>query len=152
MEKTNILNKVIIVILVIVLFLLFSCSEKNKESINDKYFTIKTHELMERQFKINKVIVDGDSVIYDELRIYYMDNAELIEFLGIALIMANKYDYTIAYHDVAYALYHANSAFSSKNPNAYDTATRKMFNDYLNVALKRNCPNAIDLKEWYESK
>ncbi len=149
----------IIVKLIMVLSIFVSCNMKEKGkninnpiSINDSCSTLRMHEFMERQYKIKKVLAEGDTLLYNELRNYYIDNAELIEFLGISLIMANKFDYTLAYHDVAYALLGGNPKFGKKNPNAYDSATRKMFNDYLNVALERNCPGANRLIEWYEEE
>lgn len=55
--------------------------------------------------KLERLIVSkGDTIAYNELRIYYMRNAAMDRLLYYSIIMAHKYQHSIAYKDAAFAL------------------------------------------------
>ena len=79
-------------------------------------------------FYRKQVIEQGDFTAYNELQFEY-DNSD--NFLYVALIMANKYDYDEAYYDVFYCL----TRYSNKNKldalDDLDNTTKAMALNYL---------------------
>ena len=94
-----------------------------------------------KQKLFDSLIENGDTNIYEHL--WSLNHGVLNEsFLPIALVMANKFDYTSAYVDVfscfnnIYSDYDENIKKSSLKK--FDKKSKKLALEYLNVALQRN--------------
>jgi hypothetical protein len=81
-------------VLVIIILISISCNKKKDEisfsNCHYGYFL----DLKE------KIICNGDTVVYNELLNIYSDDWNKEDFLSFSIIMANKYDYPKAYFDV----------------------------------------------------
>jgi TPR repeat protein len=100
-QKDNNMKKVII----LTILLLFSCNEKQtikKETpkyMKTIYFSYDSY----MKYKKN-ALENGDQDSYKRLGLFYSYNPSLnYEYLPISIVMAEKYNLTIAYHNVYYA-------------------------------------------------
>lgn len=122
---------IILLILVIICCYLLVDHFKEKKELNE---SLKTASILDYYRK--QVIEKGDIKSYSELQFEY-DNSD--NFLFVALIMSNKYNYQEAYYDVFYCL----TRYSNKNKlealDDMDQTTKTMALDYLKQgALKGN--------------
>lgn len=101
---------------------------------------------------IDSLVNYGDTLLYNKLRRQY-DN-EMYNFLGIAMIMANKYNYTNAYEDVFESFHEilkSGHYYDTRfNYSKYDEKTKKIALEYLEVAAKRNNLSALEMKCMYD--
>ena len=95
--------------------------------------------------EIKKDVLLGDTAAYWELSTAYLDYPPQ-DFLFWALLMANKYDYSVAYLDVFYSLK------DSFNPEAnnytfgdMDKKTKAIAIEYLKKAVEREVDGASEV-------
>jgi len=93
--------------------------------------------------KLIPCVLNGYTDAYDELYTAYMD-IDMPSFLPYALLMANKYDYTMAYYDVYSCLtsLYWNGLDSSISLDSLDNQTRMMALEYLKKAADKGERNA----------
>lgn len=136
----------------IVLGFLFSYMLSDKDNIKNEHKLNFENECNQNKL-IEIIIKTGDTIKYEQLRSEFYNKFPL-EFLGISIVMANKYNYTQAYYDVFDCIH---LAFKSKNQNVdkfnfsnYDYKTKKIALEYLNEAVKRNHGDAVLIKCQYD--
>ncbi|MBX7225305.1 MAG: hypothetical protein K1X55_04695 [Chitinophagales bacterium] len=101
---------------------------------------------------VEQLIKTGDTLLYDELKEKY--EMKVYDFIGIAMIMANKYNYTDAYADVFEGFHDmlrsGSSVSESFNFSNYDERTKKIALEYLDIAVSRGNRNATERKCQYD--
>ena len=150
-------NKIIIIsfslLTGIFLGFLFSDMFSSKDNLANNHKLNSANEYNQNEL-IEIIIKTGDTIKYEQLRSEFYNRFPL-EFLGISIIMANKYNYTQAYYDVFdgihLALKASNQNVDKFNFSNYDFKTKKFALEYLNEAVKRNHGDAILIKCQYDS-
>ena len=109
-----------------------SCNKKknlNEFSLNQT--SRPYNELKELALK------NGDTIAYHELSIAYMDSPNDDKFLFVALFMANKHNYPLAYEDVYYVLtdYYHKKEFTELDD--LDDKTRELALEYLKAGAEK---------------
>jgi TPR repeat protein len=94
--------------------------------------------------ELERLVLTGDINSYEELHIAYLDFNEP-SLLPYALLMANKYDYTMAYYDVydCLTMLYWNGVSSSISLDSLDKQTRAMALKYLKKAADKGDINAL---------
>jgi hypothetical protein len=95
----------------------------------------------------NKVYTKGDTIAYNKLNIAYLDMNPKQRFYT-DFIMANKYDYTLAYYNVFLTLCQLNNidlSVENLDLNRMDKKTCTFSLDYLKVAAERKLPDAMNI-------
>lgn len=110
--------------ILVLTFFIISCNKKN-QSIPLNNITTR-----DRDFYENLALTKGDTSAYYNLNNYYMDYP-IDGILYPALIMANKYDYHLAYLNVYEALTSHDHKMGVSELEDLDPITRKMALDYL---------------------
>jgi hypothetical protein len=130
------MNKYILIL--IYCAILLSCKNKSitKRSINNLPYS-------EDSLK-NDILYRGDTNSYKNLRIIYLDYPTE-NMLFWSLIMANKYNYSLAYSDVYHTLLFANGKVNPSDIDSLDSRTKEMALEYLNIAAKMNDPYALGI-------
>lgn len=110
--------------ILIIAFLVVSCNKKEQS------IPLNTTTNKDRDYYENLALTKGDTSAYYNLETYYIDSP-IEGFLYTSLIMANKYDYHLAYENVYYCLtdYRHKKEFTELED--LDPITRKMALDYL---------------------
>lgn len=122
--------KIYILILISSFFLLTNCNKK------DDAIPLNTSTPNNVKLNKEKALTKGDTIAYYQLSLDYMDSP-YEGFLYTALIMANKYNYHLAYEDVYYILtdyYHKKEFTELKD---LDDKTRMMALDYLKAGAEK---------------
>lgn len=115
---------------IVILMLLTGCNKK------DKGFPINSTTKIDRSFYKEEALTKGDTSAYYQLSLDYMDSP-YEGFLYTALIMANKYDYHLAYEDTYYCLtnYYHKKEFTELE--SLDEKTRTMALSYLKAGAEK---------------
>jgi len=118
-------------------------------SINSEESFRELEELRELRLSVKK----GDVEAYKKLGLYFFKSPDpncYIQFLPYALLMANKYDYTMAYYDVFDCLtsLYWSSFNTSISLDSLDEQTREMALEYLKKAADKGEPNALRDLGW----
>lgn len=108
----------------IITSLIISCNKK------DNSIPLNTTTTSDRDYYENLALTKGDTSAYYNLETYYMDYP-IEGILYPALIMANKYDYHLAYLNVYEALTSHDHKMNVSELEDLDPVTRKMALDYL---------------------
>ena len=139
--------------ILILLVIFFSCthstpSYQNKENVDTLNWIFgNTTRPIE---KLVPLVLKGDTNAYYELYIAYMD-IDRSSFLPYALLMANKYDYTIAYYDVYECLtllFWGNCDNHVCYLDSLDIKTRKMALEYLIKGAEKGEYNCLRDLGW----
>lgn len=122
--------------LIFLLVFVFSCGEKKDATpmVNTGSAEALKH----------KALVEGDTVAYNELSLDYMDSP-YEGFLYTALLMANKYEYSLAYIDVYYCLTDLKNKRENTELDGLDERTRKLALEYLSEGAKRGNKECIQI-------
>jgi len=131
----NKIYMITIIILILIIAFQFILYENNKpikvEIINKKYHP----EILK-----NKVLTKGDTAAYKELEFAFFDENRLDEYLIYSIIMANKYNYPLAYYNV----YHYLSSFYENHEiGVFDENTKELAMKYLKKGAELNDPESI---------
>lgn len=110
--------------ILIIAFLVVSCNKKEQS------IPLNTTTNKDRDYYENLALTKGDTSAYYNLNVYYME-APVENLLYPALIMANKYDYHLAYLNVYEALTSHDHKMGVSELEDLDPITRKMALDYL---------------------
>ncbi|MBP1619062.1 MAG: hypothetical protein H6Q14_2889 [Bacteroidetes bacterium] len=104
------------------------------------------------------VVINGSKVCYDSLHSYY-SKIGFYKILPLALIMANKFDYTQAYFDVYFSLYKLNSLGENKSTRVNDWSldkldkkTQGMAIEYLKIAADKGYEQAKKILGLYRKE
>ena len=108
----------------IITSLIISCNKKEQS------IPLNTTTTLDRDYYENLALTKGDTSAYYNLETYYMDYP-IEGILYPALIMANKYDYHLAYLNVYEALTSHDHKMNVSELEDLDPVTRKMALDYL---------------------
>lgn len=95
-------------------------TKSETDSIISPVYTIDAQELG----NLLSRAIDGDTSSYLKARQYYILNAQYDKFLYCSLIMANKYNYQVAFYDVYFTLSHppTGGGFDSLDKNTKNLA------------------------------
>lgn len=109
-----------------------SCNKKDKLQEFSLNQPSKTYQELKEL-----ALTSGDTIAYHEMSIAYMDSPNDDRFLYVALIMANKHGYHLAYEDVYYVLtdYYHKKEFAELEE--LDEKTRAMALDYLKAGAEK---------------
>ncbi|MFN7675812.1 hypothetical protein [Flavobacterium sp.] len=116
--------------IVFTIMLIFGCSNKKKGT------PINTITLNDREYYIKEALTKGDTSAYSNLNDYYMDYS-IDGILYPALIMANKYEYHLAYLNVYEALTSQDHKMGVSELQDLDPVTREMALDYLKKGAEK---------------
>lgn len=111
--------------------------EKEEEPISTSYSPYD-YSILEDEKK--HIICDGSRNDYDTLNTEQYDNENSRDLLAYALLMANKYDYAMAYYDVYDILKSmggCESGCKDDKLNCLDDKTRAMALEYLVLAVEK---------------
>ena len=115
---------------IIIASLIIGCNKKEES------FPMNSLTLSDRDYYQNLALTKGDTSAYYNLNIYYMDYP-IEGILYPALIMANKYEYHLAYLNVYEALTSQDHKKGVSELENLDSATRKMALEYLNKGAEK---------------
>lgn len=115
---------------IIIASLIIGCNKK-KES-----FPINSATPSDRDYYENLALTKGDTSAYYNLNTYYMDYP-IEGILYPALIMANKYEYHLAFLNVYEALTSQDHKKGVSELENLDPVTRKMALDYLKKGAEK---------------
>lgn len=116
--------------IIFIVVLVFGCN--NKKEITP----INTVTLSDREHYIKEALTKGDTSAYSNLNDFYMDYP-MDGILYPALIMANKYEYHLAYLNVYEALTSQDHKKGVSELENLDDQTRKMALDYLKKGAEK---------------
>jgi hypothetical protein len=122
--KQKILGSVFLVIFII------GCNDKKKST------PMNNMTLSDRDYYIKEALTKGDTCAYYNLNNYYMDYP-IEGILYPALIMANKYQYHLAYLNVYEALTSQDHKLGTSELENLDIETRKMALEYLRKGAEK---------------
>lgn len=114
----------------IITSLITSCNKKEQS------IPLNTTTTSDRDYYENLALTKGDTSAYYNLETYYMDYP-IEGILYPALIMANKYDYHLAYLNVYEALTSHDHKTKVSELEDLDSTTRKMALDYLKKGAEK---------------
>lgn len=115
---------------IIIASLIIGCNKKEES------FPINSATPSDRDYYENLALTKGDTSAYYNLNTYYMDYP-IEGILYPALIMANKYEYHLAYLNVYEALTSQDHKKGVSELEDLDPATRKMALDYLKKGAEK---------------
>ena len=101
-----------------------SCNNK------DKSIPVNSATSSDRDYYIKEALTKGDTSAYSNLNDYYMDYPKE-GILYTAFIMANKYDYHLAYLNIYEVLTSQDHKVGASELEGLDEKTRAMALDYL---------------------
>lgn len=113
-----------------ILLFITSCDKK------EKVFPMNSTTNSDRNFYKKEALIKGDTSAYYQLSLDYMDSP-YDGFLYTALIMANKYDYHLAYGDVYEVLTNHDYKIGVSELEGLDEKTRTMALDYLKAGAEK---------------
>ena len=137
-----------------ILMIMLGCTHKPTPDKEKSNADTEVWECVSNASPINELepfVLKGNVEAYDELCQAYMENDMHSSLLPYALLMANKYDYTMAYYDVYSCLsfiYWDSCHDESCSLDSLDMQTRKMALDYLKKAADKGEPNALRDLGW----
>lgn len=120
-----------ILFIIVTWFVLGGCSDSDKKIQSTP--VVKKDSLDQ----LKKGILVGDTLAYLELRNFYVMQNKANDFLLWAILMANKYKYQTALHDVYFCINSLNSYYgkysveTNENENILDSITISIANDFL---------------------
>lgn len=129
-------KKILVLIIYTFIFIVFSCNRNKEIPMNN----VSNSEMeLYRKLAIEK----GDTIAYKELEleINHSDG-----FLYVSLIMANKYNYPLAYYNVFHCLVKQSNKKEFEALGDLDEKTKKMALDYLIIGAERGdkqCQNIL---------
>lgn len=115
---------------IIIASLTIGCNKKEES------FPINSTTPSDRDYYENLALTKGDTTAYYNLNTYYMDYP-IEGILYPALIMANKYEYHLAYLNVYEALTSQDHNKGVSELEDLDPVTRKMALDYLKKGAEK---------------
>ena len=115
---------------IIISFLVIGCNKKEKD------FPVNSTTSSDRDYYENLALTKGDTSAYCNLNTYYMDYP-IKGILYSAVIMANKYEYHLAYLNVYEALTSQDHKKGVSELEDLDPVTRKMALDYLKKGAEK---------------
>lgn len=115
---------------ILLTLLLAGCDNKEKS------IPINNISLIDRDYYIKEALIKGDTNAYQNLNDYYMDYP-IEGILYTALIMANKYEYHLAYLNVYEALTSQDHKKGVSELENLDKETRKMALNYLEKGAQK---------------
>jgi len=135
--------------LIFILIMLFGCthtsppsssSHQEKENVDtDEWIPLNYTNPIEN---VIPLVLDGNINAYKELHIAYLDSIPCL--LPYARLMADKYDYDIAYYDVYMCLtFRKGTPDESARLDSLDEQTRKMALDYLKKGAEKGEHNSL---------
>lgn len=116
--------------IVFTVMLIFGCDNKKKGT------PINTVTVNDREYYIKEALTKGDTSAYSNLNDYYMDYS-IDGILYPALIMANKYEYHLAYLNVYEALTSQDHKKGVSELEDLDKKTREMALEYLKKGAEK---------------
>jgi hypothetical protein len=143
----------ITVTLVLPLFI-YSCGQKSDIQVSKPLIVQPRFDTSITLLK--KKIISGDSMAYYQLRKIYMDSDLSAEFLVWAMLMANKFQFQVAYYDVFFCLHEINSINgvynkrTGKFENYLDTNSIRISFDYLSKI--KDTTMISETRNYYYSK
>ncbi len=106
--------------------------------------------------KIIPSVLKGDTMAYKELQRYFSCSSNPEELLPYAFLMANKYNYRMAYFDVYHSFWYiySETSYSLSLLDSLDKITQNLALEYLQKAAKLGERNSIHTlgKYYYEGK
>ena len=100
---------------------------------------------------IASIIGAGDTIAYHHLYNYYMNHREVGNILSYSLIMANKWNYSIAMYDVYIELLSLYNCLFSGNLEIMDLKTRRFALEYL-MLYYENAPECKERASAYRNE
>jgi len=98
---------------------------------------------------IVRIIENGDTSAYHNLYNYFMNHKEIGQVLSYSLIMANKWDYSVAMYDVYSELLILYDCIFWGNIEIMDSRTRKLALEYL-IRYYENSPECMQRESAYK--
>lgn len=128
--------------------------------MDERYCEQKLDSISENPEKLllDSVVYKGNKDAYDELFVFYMKKKKVYEFLPIALLMSNKYNYDLASLDVFLCLHSfnldksKNKYFNYFNLDNLDENTRSLAIGYLKKASNEGNAHAKEILAQYYLK
>ena len=117
-------STIFFLISLIITSLIISCNKKEKS------IPLNTISTTDKDYYVNLALKKGDTSAYYNFEAYYMDYP-IEEILYPALIMANKYDYHLAYLNVYEALTSQDHKAGVSELENLDPITKEMALHYL---------------------
>jgi hypothetical protein len=124
-----------IILLMLILVCSFSCNSKKEQRVD--VITMNNTRPIDELKKL--VLLKGDTAAYNELATAYLNEKYGEEYLIYSLVMANKYKYPRAYHEVYFCL---TSAFNHGN-GEIDEDTKAIAIKYLQTGVVLNDPASL---------
>lgn len=128
--------------------LAIACSTKKGIRAEDEAVTPGHYGVTSKSKKL--VVEQGDVVAYEALQIAYSETLFPEEFLGYAMLMANKYEYPQAYYDVYEYL--TGAGFYRDDIEEIDNNTANAAMAYLLKAYELGHHQAVEVVEDYEMR
>ncbi len=125
---------------------LMNCDKKEKQ----KEFSLNEPSMSYNDLK-ELALTKGDTIAYKEMSIAYMDSPNDDRFLYTALIMANKYNYHLAYEDVYYVLTDFYHKKEFTELEGLDKKTRKLALDFLKDGAKNGNIECQRIYNYYKN-
>lgn len=135
------------VCLVSLFSLVFSCKENSSKITVENSRRAEKKSIIEDTVEkpiydlIRKAIAKGDTVAYSNVSSIYFHEENETEFLYVAMIMANKYDYSAAYYDVYTTFAYP---YTGERLDAMDHDTKCLALYYLLRAKEKGVDQAIN--------
>ena len=129
----------------IILIIFASAGCGDDDSIDELIAFAKARSMndMGDETELLKLAQKGDTDAYDDLAIAYLDFPRG-DFLPIAIEMAGKYDYPIAYHDVYSIVLDTGKVYPDEPIDALDKKSIDFALDYLISGAKKGDEQCLD--------
>jgi TPR repeat protein len=115
---------------IIIILLIIGCNKKEKD------YPINSITLKDKDYYENLALTKGDTSAYSNMNDYYMDYP-IEDILYPSIIMANKYEYHLAYLNVYEALTSQDHKKGVSELENLDNKTREMALDYLKKGAEK---------------